>query len=243
MSKPLMVALDFSELADATTFLQSFTANVPANVKVGMELFYRYGPQVVTEIQELGSAVFLDLKLFDIPHTVEKALEQLGRLGVAQVTVHALGGTTMMQAARRGLDRGAKAAQKPRPQLLAVTELTSISATDLASEQHCQLPMTEQVIALAQLAVRAGCDGVITSALEVKALRAHVPNDFKLVVPGIRLASDAVADQQRVATPMQASQAGADAIVVGRPITQSDNPVFAYQRYQQAWQDQGGENV
>ncbi|USS87166.1 orotidine-5'-phosphate decarboxylase [Fructilactobacillus cliffordii] len=234
---PLMIALDFQTNEEVQNFLNQFPHPEQLTVKIGMELFYRYGPMIVTEIQKLGCAIFLDLKLFDIPNTVERALTQLGELGVNYVTVHTLGGSTMLQAAKRGLTAGAKRGNVTVPHLLGVTELTSISPAGLREEQNCRLDMTEQVVSLAHLAQQSGCDGVITSALELPALVQQVGANFEYVVPGIRLASDAAGDQQRVATPQTARQDGATAIVVGRPINQSSDPVVAYDRYDAAWTD------
>ncbi|USS93423.1 orotidine-5'-phosphate decarboxylase [Fructilactobacillus ixorae] len=232
---PLMIALDFHTKEAVQTFLAQFPDQSHLTVKIGMELFDRYGPAIVKEIQARGCAIFLDLKLFDIPNTVERALTQLGELGVQYVTVHTLGGSAMLQAAHRGLVAGANRAHVAVPHLLGVTELTSISPVGLREEQNCRLTMTEQVVALAKLAQQSGCDGVITSALELPALVAAVGPEFEYVVPGIRLASDAAGDQQRVATPQTARQAGATAIVVGRPINQSKTPSSAYAQYQTAW--------
>ncbi|USS87998.1 orotidine-5'-phosphate decarboxylase [Fructilactobacillus hinvesii] len=235
---PLMIALDFQTQAEVETFLKQFPHPEQLTVKIGMELFYRYGPAVVKAIQQLGCAIFLDLKLFDIPNTVERALSQLGELGVNYVTIHTLGGATMIQAAKRGLTTGAKRARAAVPHLLGVTELTSISPAGLQNEQNCRLDMTDQVVSLAHLAQQAGCDGVITSALELPALVDQVGVDFEYVVPGIRLQSDAAGDQQRVATPQTARHDGATAIVVGRPINQSPEPGPAYDRYLKAWSKQ-----
>lgn len=235
MNKPIMIALDFPSVSQVNQFLDQFEDPSQLTVKIGMELFYQAGPEVVKQIKQRGCKIFLDLKLFDIPHTVEKAMEQLGALGVDYTTVHTLGGQAMMEAAKRGLKAGAEKDGLPEPHLLGVTELTSISQTVLENEQNCKLPMNEQVVALAKLAQKSGCDGVITSALELKDLTSALGTDFEYVVPGIRMQQDAAGDQSRVATPATAKADGAFAIVVGRPITQSQNPIAAYERYIKDW--------
>lgn len=235
MEKPIMIALDFPSVSQVNQFLDQFEDPSHLTVKIGMELFYQAGPEIVKQIKQRGCDIFLDLKLFDIPHTVEKAMEQLGVLGVDYTTVHTLGGQAMLEAAKRGLQTGAQRAGLKEPHLLGVTELTSISQTVLANEQNCKLPMNEQVVALAKLAKQSGCDGVITSALELPDLTKALGHDFEYVVPGIRMKQDAVGDQSRVATPATAKADGAFAIVVGRPITQSADPIAAYTRYLKDW--------
>lgn len=230
-----MIALDFPDLDQVRQFLAQFEQTDQLTVKIGMELFYHYGPAVVTTIKQADCDIFLDLKLFDIPHTVEKAMEQLGALGVDYVTVHTLGGFQMLQAAKKGLSDGAKRAGLPKPHLLGVTELTSISEQVLKEQQNCRLDMNNQVVSLAKLAKDSGCDGVITSALELSDLVKSVGTDFEYVVPGIRMHQDAAGDQNRVATPKDARKDGASAIVVGRPITQSNDPEHTYQRYLKSW--------
>ncbi|CAK8054578.1 orotidine-5'-phosphate decarboxylase [Eupransor demetentiae] len=236
MTHPLMIALDFQDLASTKAFLNRFPNAKELTVKIGMELFYREGPAVIAAIQEYGCDIFLDLKLFDIPHTVEKAMSQLGRLGVNYVTAHTLGGSAMLAAAKKGLSEGAAAVGKPAPLLLGVTELTSISEQVLKDEQNSRLDMTDQVLSLARTAQAGGCDGIITSPLELPGLSAELGTDFKYVVPGIRMAQDQKGDQVRVADPHFARSNGAYAIVVGRPITQSSDPLAAWQQYQVNWE-------
>ncbi|GAO99268.1 orotidine-5'-phosphate decarboxylase [Fructobacillus ficulneus] len=237
MEKPLMIALDFDDLETVTNFLAAFPDPSRLTVKVGMELFYQAGPAIVADLKNRGCQIFLDLKLFDIPNTVKQAMVQIGRLGVDYVTVHSLGGSAMLKAAKEGLNAGAALAQVSAPKLLAVTELTSISDDVLKNEQHAALPMADQVLALAQMAEKSGCDGVICSALELPVLRSSdISPDFLCVVPGIRMAQDQSGDQVRVATPDKAATDGASAIVVGRPITKATDPVAAWNRYQTAWQ-------
>ncbi|KRN42268.1 orotidine-5'-phosphate decarboxylase [Fructilactobacillus fructivorans] len=235
MKKTMMIALDFPTQMDVNTFLDQFPYPEQLIVKIGMELFYRYGPEAVREIQNKGCSIFLDLKLMDIPNTVYAGMFQLAKLGVDYVTVHTLGGSEMMRAAKRGLVDGSAEANKKVPELLGVTELTSISQTALTKEQNCSLTMNEQVVSLANLAKASGCDGVITSAKELNDLVEQVGDDFDYVVPGIRSRDDASEDQKRVATPEQAREHGASAIVVGRPITQNEHPYRAYQKYDDEW--------
>ncbi|WP_413628177.1 orotidine-5'-phosphate decarboxylase [Fructilactobacillus vespulae] len=239
MEKPIMLALDFADFKQVEQFLESFSNPGDLTVKIGMELFYQSGPQVVKTLKARGCKIFLDLKLFDIPHTVEKSMERIGELGVDYVTAHTLGGSEMLTAAKRGLIAGAKRVNQPVPDLLGVTILTSCSKETLANELNCKLAMADQVVSLAKLAKQSGCDGVITSALELPMLTKEVGTDFKYVVPGIRMKQDAVGDQKRVATPEIAKQTGAFAIVVGRPVTQSENPVAAYRRYRANWNLEG----
>ncbi|MDD9138642.1 orotidine-5'-phosphate decarboxylase [Fructobacillus sp. CRL 2054] len=236
MSQSLMVAFDVPDKKAALKLAEELGGGQGKTAKVGMELYYKEGAAVVQTLQEEGFAIFLDLKLFDIPHTVEMAMLQLARLGVDFVTVHALGGKKMLQAAKRGLEDGAAESGLPAPKLLAVTELTSISEAILRDEQNCRLGLTKQVEQLALLAKDAGCDGVVCSALEVADLHRVVGDDFFYLVPGIRMADDQAGDQVRVATPSKARSWGASAIVVGRPINQSPDAKTAYQTYLADWQ-------
>lgn len=235
MYGPLMIAGDVSNRDDLFSLLNQFAPDESLTVKIGMELFYGQGPTIVRDLRQRGCDVFLDLKLHDIPHTVQRAMTQLGRLGVQYTTVHALGGRRMIAAAKAGLVAGAHAAGRPVPKLLAVTELTSVTPAELARDQHCQLSMTDQVVALAQLAQDAGADGVITSPQEVAALRQAVGPDFWYVTPGIRPAGAAADDQARTATPAVAARAGSTALVVGRPILQAAQPVDAYHALLKEW--------
>ncbi|WP_057803212.1 orotidine-5'-phosphate decarboxylase [Pediococcus stilesii] len=229
MEKPVMIALDFKNQGELKHFLDQFPAHVKLTLKIGMELFYGLGPDIVRDIHEKGHDIFLDLKLNDIPNTVEKAMVQLGRMGVQYTTIHALGGSEMIRAAKRGLTAGAKEAGYQTPKLLAVTELTSISETQLHEEQNVGLSMSEQVLKLAELTSQFGGDGVICSPNEVEYLKAKLPEDFLFVTPGIRPAGAEKGDQKRTMTPAEAAVAGSSAIVVGRPITLAEDPVVAYQ--------------
>lgn len=237
MKTPVMIALDFESVEELQSFLKQFPSHLKLTVKIGIELFYGQGPQIVRNLRQKGHAVFLDLKLHDIPNTVEKAMFQLGKLGIQYTTVHALGGKPMIQAAKRGLMAGARAAKVPAPKLLAVTELTSISERQLQEEQNVPLKMNEQVQKLAQLAENAGADGVICSPHEVAQLKPVLPADFLYVTPGIRMPDAKKDDQQRVMTPAEAQKAGSSALVVGRPITKAADPVVAYQKIVESMQD------
>ncbi|WP_225047229.1 orotidine-5'-phosphate decarboxylase [Lacticaseibacillus kribbianus] len=233
---PPIIALDFATTDQATAFVRQFPAGERLFVKVGMELFYAGGPGIIRELQAIRPLdIFLDLKLHDIPHTVEQAAAQIGRLGVAMTTVHAAGGSRMIAAAKAGLERGAAEAGVRPPKLLAITHLTSSSQAMLASELSITVPLPEAVSHLAAVAQAAGADGVVASAQEVPLIRAVTRPDFLIVTPGIRPQNAAVGDQVRVVTPGQAARIGASAIVVGRPITQAEKPLAAYRQINQEW--------
>ncbi|MGY4104562.1 orotidine-5'-phosphate decarboxylase [Ignavigranum ruoffiae] len=233
-AKKPIIALDFQELDQLEHFLDQFSEAL--NVKIGMELYYTTGLTMIEKLQERGHDIFLDLKLHDIPNTVKWAMKTLAKQGVAMVNVHALGGKAMMEAAHKGLGKGTPAGKK-RPVLLAVTQLTSTSADQLANEQQVSVSMEESVRHLAELTQAAGLDGVVCSPLEAKAIKEQLGQDFLTVTPGIRLEKGADDDQQRVATPYEAALNGCDYIVVGRPITQADDPVAAYRKICQSWQE------
>lgn len=229
MTKPVFIALDFPDVQTMWGFLDQFPASVRPAVKVGMELFYREGPALVTALKEQGFTVFLDLKLYDIPNTVQQATKNVARLGVDYLTVHAAGGVRMLQAAKKGAHEGADAVGVTAPKLLAITQLTSFSEEEMQTTQLVTVSMRESVIHLAQLAAQAGVAGTISSAFESADIHANTPAGFLSITPGIRLAGDAVGDQSRVVTPARAAEMGADGIVVGRSITQATDPVAAYQ--------------
>lgn len=228
MARPVIVALDVDNQEKLKDILSNLGKPEETTIKVGMELFYHEGPAIVTELANQGYQIFLDLKLHDIPNTVYSAAKQLAQLGIKYTTVHALGGSKMISAAKQGLIEGTTDG-KSVPKLLAVTELTSISDDVLKNEQHCDLPMKKQVIALAKMAKKAGADGVICSPLEVKSLHQEVGDDFLYVTPGIRPKANGNDDQARTATPSQAKEFGSSAIVVGRPITLASDPQAAYE--------------
>lgn len=234
MSKPLFIALDFDDQEKMWLFLNQLQPQSKLHVKLGMEMFYQYGPEIVRDLSAKGYQIFLDLKLHDIPNTVKRTARQLAALGVYCTTVHALGGKEMIKAAKEGLIEGTPEG-KEVPKLLAVTELTSISEDVLRAEQHCSLSLADEVKSLAHQAQTAGADGIICSPLEVKAMKNEFSDDFMFVTPGIRPASYKKDDQARVATPSQARENGSTAIVVGRPITQAENPQVAYEEILKDW--------
>ena len=223
MNRDVIVACDFENGQTCLDFLAGFGENRPF-VKIGMELFYAEGPQIVRTLKARGHRIFLDLKLHDIPNTVRKAMAVLADLGVDLCNVHAAGGSAMMRAAREGLTRP----DGSRPLLIAVTQLTSTDPTMLRDELLIDRPMAETVAAYAENAAAAGLDGVVCSALEAKAVKAACGQRFLTVTPGIRFSGGAVGDQKRVTTPADAVTLGSDFIVVGRPITAAPDPVAAW---------------
>ncbi len=225
MKKDVIVALDFPSKAEALSFLDRFTQEKPF-VKVGMELFYAEGPEIVREIKARGHKIFLDLKLHDIPNTVKSAMAVLSSLDVDICNLHAAGTSEMMRAALAGLTR----ADGTRPLLIAVTQLTSTDEAALKDELLIDTPMEKTVLHYAKNAASAGLDGVVCSPLEAGAVKELCGDGFLAVTPGIRFADGEVGDQKRVMTPERARSAGSDYIVVGRPITRADDPVAAYRR-------------
>lgn len=234
--RPVIIALDFENQQVVEQFLDRFPRTEPLMVKVGMELFYLAGPSILRTLRERGCRVFLDLKLYDIPHTVEQAMRQLGRQGVAMVTVHAAGGAAMLAAARRGLDQGSREAGVVPAKLLAITQLTSTTEAQMQAEQLIAADLATSVTHLAQLAQANGADGVISSALEDQVIHAATSPKFLCINPGIRLATDAVDDQKRVVTPGRAAALGSNGLVVGRSITQAKDPVAAYRQVLTEWE-------
>ena len=225
MGKDVIIALDFPNAEETYRFLDQFTGRKPF-VKIGMELFYAEGPQIVREIKKRGHKVFLDLKLHDIPNTVKGGMQSLRDLGVDMTNVHASGGIRMMKAAVEGLTR----ADGTRPMLIAVTQLTSTSQETMTEELLIDRPIADVVVQYAKNAQAAGLEGVVCSPLEAGRIHAEVGADFKTITPGIRFAGDAVGDQARVTTPAKAKEIGSDYIVVGRSITAAADPVAAYER-------------
>lgn len=225
-NRDVFVAADFPAEQDLWDFLAQFPAGRPA-VKVGMELFYGAGPDLVRRLKNKGHPVFVDLKLHDIPNTVESAMRVLADLDVDMVNVHAAGGKVMMQAALRGLARP----EGERPLLIAVTQLTSTDQTMLDEELLIGKSVAEAVTHYAKNAADVGLDGVVCSPNEVRAIKDLCGEDFLTVTPGVRMAGADLDDQVRVATPAQAREDGADFIVVGRPITRAANPLVAYQEF------------
>ena len=225
MGRDVIVACDFASRAQTLEFLEQFTGRKPF-VKIGMELFYAEGPQIVRDIKARGHQIFLDLKLHDIPNTVEKAMRVLSGLDVDLCNLHAAGGVAMMQAALRGLTRP----DGTRPLLIAVTQLTSTDQTALEEELLIHAPMEEVVMHYAGLARQAGLDGVVCSPREAAAVHQACGSRFLTVTPGVRFAGGDAGDQRRVMTPAQAREIGSDYIVVGRPISAAADPVAAYAR-------------
>jgi orotidine-5'-phosphate decarboxylase len=197
--------------------------------KVGLELFVSAGPGIVTELSARGLSVFLDLKFHDIPNTVSGACAAAARTGAAILNVHAGGGEAMMAAAREGADRGAAEAGRPRPEVLAVTVLTSLTGAELPDYYQAR-PVGERVTYLARAARDAGLDGVVCSPLEIAPLRAALGPEFRLLTPGLRFADGDAGDQKRVATPYDAARAGSDYLVMGRPVTGAADPRAAAAR-------------
>ncbi|KRM89026.1 orotidine-5'-phosphate decarboxylase [Liquorilactobacillus vini] len=231
-----IIALDFPDKQTVDNFLKKFPANQQLFVKIGMELFYSEGQTMVQELIAAGHDVFLDLKCHDIPHTVEAAMRVIGKLGVKLTTIHASGGTPMMEAAVSGLVDGSNG--DPSAKILAITQLTSTTEKQLQREQLVTASMQTSVLNYAALAQQAGLGGVVCSAWEAAAIQAQSQPNFLRVTPGIRLAGNSHDDQKRVMTPDQAASNGSSAIVVGRAITQAADPVAAYQLVEKLWRKQ-----
>lgn len=225
MGKDVIIACDFPSKEATLAFLDKFTGKKPY-VKIGMELFYSEGPAIVREIKARGHKIFLDLKLHDIPNTVEKAMAALSKLDVDMCNLHAAGTRDMMEAALRGLTRE----DGSRPLLIAVTQLTSTSQERMQQELLIDAPLPEVVTKYAQNAREAGLDGVVCSPLEAEKIHQACGEGFLTVTPGVRFADAAKDDQVRVTTPEGARKLGSDYIVVGRPITKAEDPVAAYEK-------------
>ena len=225
MGKDVIVACDFDSREKLTAFLDRFEGEKPF-IKLGMEIFYALGPDVVREVKARGHRIFLDLKLRDIPNTVKKAMAVLSGLDVDMVNVHAAGTRAMMEAALEGLTRP----DGSRPLLIAVTQLTSTDEERMRRELLISAPIEEVVMSYAANARDAGLDGVVCSPLEAGKVHGICGPGFLTVTPGIRFADSAKDDQSRVTTPARAREIGSDYIVVGRPITMADDPVAAWRR-------------
>lgn len=225
MAKDVIIACDFPGAKETFRFLDLFTQEKPF-LKIGMELFYAEGPSIVKEIKRRGHRIFLDLKLHDIPNTVKKAMSVLARLDVDMTNVHAAGTIEMMRAALEGLTRP----DGTRPLLIAVTQLTSTSEERMHRELLIDKPLAEVCLEYAENAMRSGLDGVVCSPLEAGRIHETCTKDFLTVTPGIRFADAKADDQVRITTPAKAREIGSDYIVVGRPITQAEDPVAAYRR-------------
>lgn len=225
MGKDVIIACDFADKETALSFLDKFEGRKPF-VKIGMELFYAEGPQIVREIKARGHKIFLDLKLHDIPNTVKKSMAVLSRLDVDMCNLHAAGTSRMMEAAVEGLTRP----DGTRPLLIAVTQLTSTDQEAMERDLLIKEPIDKVVMHYAETAKNAGLDGVVCSPLEAQKVHEVCGERFLTVTPGVRFADGDIGDQKRVMTPEQAKKIGSDYIVVGRPITAAPDPVAAYER-------------
>ncbi|MFT8321608.1 MAG: orotidine-5'-phosphate decarboxylase [Bacillus sp. (in: firmicutes)] len=234
MNNSLIIALDFADKEEVFSFLKKFNGE-SLFVKVGMELFYKEGPSILHHLKEQNHQIFLDLKLHDIPNTVKSAMKNMAGLGVDLVNVHAAGGIPMMQAAVEGLEAGTTAG-KIRPRCIAVTQLTSTSEAQMQNEQLIKVPLLDSVLHYASITKQAGLDGVVCSTLEAASIRKQLGTEFLTVTPGIRLETDNVQDQVRVASPKTARDNGVSAIVVGRSITRSVNPYESYVQFKNEWE-------
>ena len=225
MGKDVIIACDFADKETALNFLDKFEGRKPF-VKIGMELFYAEGPQIVREIKARGHKIFLDLKLHDIPNTVKKSMAVLSRLDVDMCNLHAAGTSRMMEAALEGLTRP----DGTRPLLIAVTQLTSTDQEAMERDLLIKEPIDKVVMHYAETAKNAGLDGVVCSPLEAQKVHDICGERLLTVTPGVRFADGDIGDQKRVMTPEQAKKIGSDYIVVGRPITAAPDPVAAYER-------------
>ena len=230
MAKDVIIACDFSSKAETLEFLDCFT---PENgslrrpyVKIGMELFYAAGPEIVREIKSRGHNIFLDLKLHDIPNTVKMAMQVLSGLNVDMTNLHAAGTIDMMKAALEGLTRP----DGTRPLLVAVTQLTSTSQERMQNELLINATINDTIVKYASNAAVAGLDGVVCSPLEAGRVKSAVGSAFITITPGVRFADSGADDQVRITTPAKAREIGSDYIVVGRPITAASDPLEAYNR-------------
>lgn len=225
MGKDVIVACDFASAEQTYAFLDRFTGKKPF-VKIGMELFYAAGPEIVRELKKRGHKIFLDLKLHDIPNTVKKSMAVLSNLDVDICNLHASGTINMMRAALEGLTRE----DGTRPLLIAVTQLTSTDQESMTNDLLINEPIDKVVMHYAENAKKAGLDGVVCSPLEAGKVHEVCGADFLTITPGVRFADGELGDQKRVMTPAEANKIGSDYIVVGRPITAAEDPVAAYER-------------
>ena len=225
MAKDVIIACDFESKEKVLNFLDKFEGKKPF-VKIGMELYYAEGPEIVKEIKKRGHKIFLDLKLHDIPNTVKKSMAVLSRLDVDMCNLHAGGTINMMKAALEGLTRP----DGTRPLLIAVTQLTSTDEESMKKDLLIDKPIDEVVMHYAKNTMLAGLDGVVCSPLEAGKVHGICGDNFITVTPGVRLEGGDVGDQKRVTTPKKARELGSDYIVVGRPITASEDPVAAYEQ-------------
>lgn len=225
MGKDVIIACDFKDRKDTVDFLDKFQDKKPF-VKIGMELFYAEGPDIVREIRNRGHKIFLDLKLHDIPNTVEKAMRVLSKLDIDMCNLHASGTKAMMEAGLKGLTKE----DCTRPLLIAVTQLTSTSQERMEQDLLIKEPIKEVVLHYAQNSKEAGLDGIVCSPLEVDMVKGKCGKNFLTITPGIRFSDAKADDQSRVTTPQKAKLLGSDYIVVGRPITSAEDPVVMYNK-------------
>ena len=225
MGKAVIIACDFKNKEETLNFLNNFK-DEELYLKIGMELFYSEGPDIVREIKKRGHKIFLDLKLHDIPNTVEKAMKSLANLDVDMTNVHAAGTIKMMEAGLRGLTNE----DGTRPLLIAVTQLTSTNQEAMEQDLLIKENIEDVVMHYAENSKKAGLDGVVCSPLEVQAVKRKCGKDFLTITPGIRFSTDSKDDQSRITTPSKAKELGSDYIVVGRSITNAENPVDAYKK-------------
>ena len=225
MGKDVIIACDFDSAEKVFAFLDKFTGRKPF-VKIGMELYYAEGPEIVRQIKARGHKIFLDLKLHDIPNTVKKSMAVLSRLDVDMTNLHAAGTSRMMEAAIEGLTRP----DGTRPLLIAVTQLTSTDEETMKKDLLIDKPIADVVMHYAETAKNSGLDGVVCSPLEAGKVHDTCGESFLTVTPGVRFADGDIGDQKRVMTPAEAKRIGSDYIVVGRPITAAEDPVAAYER-------------
>ncbi len=233
MQNPLFIALDFNNRATRRNFLAQFS-DEKLDVKVGMELFYREGLNVITELKEAGHHLFLDLKLHDIPNTVGRTMKVLAEMEVDMVNVHAAGGQKMMEAALEGLESGTRPG-KDRPKLIAVTQLTSTDEAMLRKQLLIDKPLDEVVVNYSLQAQTAGLDGVVCSAHEVPRIQKECGGEFLTVTPGIRRLTDDAGDQARIVSPARARELGSWGIVVGRSLTTAAEPLDVYSEMMNDW--------
>ena len=225
MGKAVIIACDFKDKEETLNFLNKFE-DEKLYLKIGMELFYSEGPEIVREIKKRGHKIFLDLKLHDIPNTVEKAMKSLAKLDVDMTNVHASGTIKMMEAGLRGLTKE----DGTRPLLIAVTQLTSTSQEVMEQDLLIKENIEDVVMHYAENSKKAGLDGVVCSPLEVQAVKRKCGKEFLTITPGIRFSTDSKDDQSRITTPAKAKELGSDYIVVGRSITKAENPQEAYRK-------------
>lgn len=225
MGKAVIIACDFKDKEETLNFLNKFE-DEKLYLKIGMELFYSEGPEIVRKIKKRGHKIFLDLKLHDIPNTVEKAMKSLANLDVDMTNVHASGTIKMMEAGLRGLTKE----DGTRPLLIAVTQLTSTSQEVMEQDLLIKENIEDVVMHYAENSKKAGLDGVVCSPLEVQTVKKKCGKEFLTITPGIRFSEDSKDDQSRITTPAKAKELGSDYIVVGRSITKAENPQEAYRK-------------